>query len=195
MKEIVILYVLTFILFSVRIGDKWCINILLLFTLAFVLMSAYKWRLLTMWWNSVLCFPLGMYCARNKQFTDLLKRNNIVLLLLFIFIISFTVNTVCHSRYIPHAIGDLIAPVSMVVSSACFALFVISAMRFVDIHTNIFDYVGKNSLIFYLSHIFLIVSITPISHYWLYALLVAVGTLVLSYIYVQMNRKFNYLNS
>lgn len=83
-----------------------------------------------MWWNSVLCFPLGMYCARNKQITDLLKRNNIVLLLLFIFIISFTVNTICHSRYIPHTIGDLFAPVSMVVSSASFALFVISAMRF-----------------------------------------------------------------
>lgn len=195
MKEIVILYVLTFILFSVRIGDKWCINILLLFTLAFVLMSVYKWRLLTMWWNSVLCFPLGMYCARDKQFTDLLKRNNIVLLLLFIFIISFTVNIVCHSRYIPHAIGDLIAPVSMVVSSACFALFVISAIRFMNIHSNVFDYVGKNSLIFYLAHILLIVSLTSVSLYWLYVLLVVGGTLVLSYFYVQMKNKINYLKS
>ena len=113
--------------------------------------------------------------------------------LLLTFILTFIFTTVSKSRYVPDSIGDLIAPIFMIFSAVCFALFVISAIRYKSIQAKAFDYVGKNSLIFYLAHILLIVSLSVIAQYWLYALLVIVGTIVLSYIYVELNLRIKIL--
>lgn len=192
LKEIIVIYLLLFFVFAITNNDKVKLLTIFILSIIFVFLSAYKWNLINMWWNSVLCFPLGMLCAQNRCRIGRLISNKWKLFVLWsVFFISFLLSRFCQSSLCPDSF-IVIAPIPMIISSLLFSISVIGTIRYVKFNGLILDYIGKNSLIFYLAHIFLLVNLL-LHNFLLYVSFVIVGTFFISIAYGNIKTKISSL--
>lgn len=182
MRTIFLLYISVFLLYKFVISTRIRIAILSSGVLTYILLSAFVFRIYPFWWNSILCFPVGMYCAFKSDSLQRLNttRNRISILIVFIFTFCFTI--FCNSSYCPRIIGEAIYPISMVLSSISFALFSIHFVSLVKVSNKVFNYFGTNSLSFYLYHI-VFLKLCLFDNSYTYFISVWIGAIILVSIY------------
>lgn len=127
------------------------------------------------WWNSTLCFPLGIWCAAQRDKLDVIYRKHrglLCVLLLAVFVISLYV-----SFYI--------IPLE-VVRSISFAMLTVLLATYGKHQVKFLDICSAESLKIYIFHVFLL-QFWPMMNCLFYILLIPVGTAVLIWLY---NRLF-----
>lgn len=128
-KVIAGLYVVIIVLFRLKLNNGRRIGLLTALCVAYIFVMHFfgygHW-----WYNTVLCFPLGMLVACNRQWFA--SRNVLIIVLS-----SFTAAT----AFILTRNSNLFH-LSLV-------LLVSYMLRFVDIRHGLLDYIGRNSFIFY----------------------------------------------
>lgn len=182
-KEIYLLYILTFIVFGIIKTNTLRISTIVGFVLAFVVLSIGFWNLTSMWHNSILCFPLGMFFANNIQRIKDVRTKVYIPVLFIVFLIAFFLHRVCQSHYFPEEL-HFISEIFMILSAIVFSIWAIIMVSVFNISNQLNHFIGKNSLIFYLTHILLVIRLSGIFDFWTFSLLVIIGTFVLSIIYI-----------
>lgn len=190
LKEIFVIYIVAIFSFLIMKLDIQRLTTIIALTLAFVTVAVY-FDLLSMWWNSVLCFPIGMFCAIKRDKIQTMLGERIIIAMIILFIISFAITIVSKSLIFP----KIIIAFSMIISSIAFSICVICLVRFCNIQNKFLDWIGKNSLIFYLSHIFLLVNLLSIGFFAIYAIVVVLGTFFISWLYANSYRKLSVINN
>lgn len=190
LKEIFVIYIVAIFSFLIMKLDIQRLTTIIALTLAFVTVAVY-FDLLSMWWNSVLCFPIGMFCAIKRDKIQTMLGERIIIAMIILFIISFAITIVSKSLIFP----KIIIAFSMIISSIAFSICVICLVRFCNIQNKFLDWIGKNSLIFYLSHIFLLVNLLSIVFFAIYAIVVVLGTFFISWLYANSYRKLSVINN
>ncbi|MGN0500625.1 MAG: acyltransferase family protein [Ruminococcus sp.] len=148
-----------------------------------------KWKLGGGWWyNSVLCYPLGIFFALIKD--NLLriinsKHKSICFFIVTVLMFSFAFVGV---RYLNNL---------RILCSLCFSIMCFSFTLLFRTKTKILAWVGNNSFEFYLVHLLFLkvfFILIPINNY-LYSILVIAGTLLFVFIYlyvkVKITKKYN----
>lgn len=182
MRTIFLIYISVFLLYKLVISTRIRLAIISSGVLAYMLLSAFVFRISPFWWNSILCFPVGMYCAFKSDSLQRLNttRNSVSILIVFIF--TFCLTILCNSSYCPQKIGEAIYPISMVLSSISFALFSIHFVSLVNVSNKVFNYFGTNSLCFYLYHI-VFLRLCLFDNPYTYFISVWIGAIILVSIY------------
>ena len=181
-KEIITLYIVTYLVFKWVKQDNSRIYIILLLTLTFISLSVLC-NLSSMWWNTILCFPIGMICAKRNENQKPLLNPYLLMGILMLFIASFFFTKVGKGI-------DNVYIVSIIVSSITFSISIIGLIRYLNLQNKLFDYIGKNSLIFYLSHIFLLTTLLSITSFAVFTTLVIVGSFIISLMYSIIKSKY-----
>lgn len=142
------------------------------------------------WLNSVLCFPLGIYCYYKK--TKIESKNTALygFLLISLFLISFI------SRYafglVLDKTGGALLPIIellfQIVSAVSLALYSIRIVSIVNVKNSIFQFIGTNSLCIYLYHLFFLSMFSFIENIWAYMITVFLSTIGLTMIYIFIDR-------
>lgn len=128
-KVIIVTYIVTFLVFrtSMKLLYK-VILVIVLYVLYYIISSN---LLSDFWFTSVLCFPTGMVVAHNKNFfTD-----KVQLLLAIVFIPLFLLMQGEQVRFL---------------TSISFCFFVLYFIRFLKCKSLVLNFIGVNSLCFYL---------------------------------------------
>ena len=164
-KVIVVLHIMVYFIFKINVTRKNKVIIISIISLIYYVVAVRY--LPDYWYTSVLCFPMGMIVALKKSwFTTYIQIINC-----FVFIVCL----------------KLIHRMDMLFITAitfCFAtLFVI---RYIKINSKKLNFIGTNSLCFYLFQLALLKPLMMLlSNPLLYAGLVTITVSLLSYIYVR----------
>lgn len=150
-KVIVAAYVLsigTFILIKSKITR---LVIISLFSIIYYILAWKVVHLPMWWWGTSLCIVAGMWMAAYKEKLEFLF-NNYKYILLIGFVIAYFITL--HHNFLH------ILP-SRTVHSFIFAIAMLSAVSVFNIVNPISNYIGRNSLLFYLFHIPICELLTP----------------------------------
>lgn len=164
-KIIIALYIIVYLIFKMKMSNESKVVCVSLISLIYYFMAMKQ--LPDFWYTSILCFPIGMIVALKKnRFTTFIQ-----ILGCLIFIVCF--------KYIQRMDMRFITAITF-----CFA--VLFVMRYVTKNSKILNYIGTNSLCFYL---FQLVVLRPLmifqSHPLLYVEMVIIMVSLLSFIYVR----------
>ena len=177
---ILILYVLVYTLHGV-VKDELSRNILLLSIVLVYILIASKY-LAIFYYDSVLLFPLGYSIASHKSKISFPK---IYIIPIFLFLLVFVrFNFSYGGLYYGNAFRVAIAPVA-----SFFALMLVSLFK---IKNKLFDYIGKNSLLFYVLQLALIVPLTNIANPIKYCTVLIISLFCLTYIYTFIKEKLSF---
>ena len=174
-KEIIFLYLMTLILYKLHHNEKNNIGILLIAVVLWVLI-AYFSGLNTWWWNSTLCFPLGMICAHKiKWIID--NEKSLFITALLIFVISNLLYFFVHSSGL-FQIG----------SSMCFSFILITIIKHLPFNIKFINYIGEKSLYYYLLQTLVFTTLCLLQDFWLLSLLTIAVCTILSFVFVGLQR-------
>ena len=174
-KVIVIAYaisIITFILINNRLGR------LIILSLFSVIYYTLAWKILQLpmwWWGTSLCIVAGMWMAAYKD--ELHKVYNKKYIILIFSIVAYYVTF--HYNVLPIP--------SRTIHSFFFAIAILSFGSVFNIANPILDYIGRNSLLFYLFHIamceLLVPSMKIFSNQWVALVFILASTTLLCFVY------------
>lgn len=177
-KVIVLVYVvsiLTFIFSNKRLIRLSCISLV---CVAYILIA---WRVLHLpeyMWCSVACFPLGMWLYAFRNELQAIMKQKIL-----VFVISCLI-------YVLFLFYDFLPMPASIKYEPAFCLMMVSTFSLVNIQSNFLYFIGKNSLLFYLIHIAILLLLTKLTfftqQYMLMLGVVFFSTTSLVYIYVKL---------
>ncbi|MBR5804320.1 MAG: acyltransferase [Bacteroidaceae bacterium] len=177
-KVILIDYVATILLFMLplkltnRIGALFCLH-------ALAIVLCYLLNVPGCWFFSNLAFPLGMYFAHYKGHL-VQARNTLLLACLFSLVIYYTIVTLYHTN----------APLEIFVNTMCPLLIVLLMSKIPLSPPRWLQYIGKNSLSFYLFNVPIMLAIPASSMHWVtYFILNLVITWIATILYTPLQRK------
>ena len=127
------------------------------------------------WYNSILNFPMGVICAKYYKIIDSIPDIFILLLSGITYLIVY--------RYIRI---DIIESIS-------FTIFIVWIVKYIDIRSRYFNFIGVNSLLFYFlekpTRDFLCIQF--IDNYWLFTVTAIIVTSIIVLVY---NKSKNYIS-
>lgn len=180
-KIIVLCFILHFLSKKVFSNNKILQCVLTIALLIIYVFFCWKIHLGKYWYNSVLCYPLGMLFATQKNKLLLLfnsqKKKNI-LLIITIILFGITYSSSFFKWYIQ-------LPCALLFTCICF----VYTMQF-KIKTKFISWIGNNSFEFYLMHVSCvqIFSMLILKHHYLYTISVILGTILGVFIYEQCKK-------
>lgn len=138
------------------------------------------------WYNSVICYPLGCIFAKTKVFGKILSKfKDKKFISMIVSVLLFGATVVLSKKL---EILKFISPIFFSLGCYYFSLIF-------NVKTKLFSWIGNNSFEFYIFHIIsyqAFAKLISVNKY-LYTLLVFVGTFVLVYVYLFVNRKIQAL--
>lgn len=150
--------------------------------LCIYIVIAYKKGMGWFWFNSVLCYPLGIWVSLIKdRFFEIINSRKKQCIFLICSIIIFTALF----------IGSRSFKTAQLFCALAFSIMCFAYTAIFKIKTQIMSWVGKNSFEFYLFHVAclqLFRKLISINHYY-YTISVFVGTFFLVFIYLVIKRK------
>lgn len=164
-KVIVLTYIVTFVAFKLQVNNGVKVGLVASLSVVYYAMSS---KLLPdFWYTSVLCFPMGMLVALCKsKFNTKLQ-----LLLSILFVPCFWKIQDLQWRFL---------------TAILFCFFVLFLIRFVRYKSSVLNYIGVNSLCFYLFQLALLQNLhTLTSNALIYALLMVGCVSMFTIIYVR----------
>lgn len=166
------------------------ITIRLVFTIlafvTYVTLAGGYIKLYSQWWNSVLCFPLGYVFAnlkcimpkRSVGIRQIIATGGVFIVLYFLKI------TKCFGFIHRDCSMNTII---LLMTSVIFAINSIVFVKVVNIRCHLLNYIGVNSLCFYLFHRYL-VKFHLFLNEWQFVLLVLIGAVLLTMVYNRIER-------
>lgn len=138
-KIILLCYVVTFITFALKLKDKNSLICIIFTTLFYIIVAVALLGLPEKWYITILNFPLGMALGLyyDHVSTFLKSKSNTI--------------AVCAILGLGYVLFGKVVYFP-IINSLCFSLLVIVASQFVNINIKAINYVGKNSIYFYLGH-------------------------------------------
>lgn len=135
-------------------------------------------RLTQYWFGSFICFPAGMWLgAYKEELKDVLNQKIIIAILSLVFYVVFL-------KY------DFLPTRACFKYSIMFCLLFVSLGSIVNIQSKLLYFIGKNSLLFYLIHIALLLLLSESNffseQYMLTCGITMVSTTALVYLYVKL---------
>lgn len=170
LKEIFILYLLYLLPFIIYRNHSQAIIIPLLLSTIFAIIVSFI-ATPSYWWNSTLCFPLGILCSLRKDNIDLIYKKHRYSLC-FLFAVLFTVSYFLSYHYI----------LVEILRSISFAILAILLVTFRKHRISCFEILSAESLKIYIFHVFLLQFCTKVN-YLLFIALIIFGTAALVYSY------------
>lgn len=171
-KVIAGLYVTVIVLFRLPIGNGWRVGVLAIFCGAYILAmqaagSGY-W-----WYNTILCFPLGMLVAHRRAWFASRKGVSVIVPALFAAAAAFLLTRNSNLFHLP------------------MVLAVAYLLRYVDLRHGLLKYIGVNSFIFYFLENPVMDKIAmPFYHDFLnYCTMTLILTFALSWLCIRLTRK------
>jgi len=174
LKSITIIYLIVFLLWWVVTNNRNRIIFISVTIVAWVIVSITA-QLDSYWYNSVLCFPLGMLCAHSRVVKNRIDSFPFVILL-FIFVSSYFLFIAVQSYNRLPLVQTIIYSIAIIVSSLSFSLMAVKVITIINFQSKILNYVGVNSIVFYLSHIWLASVGCLFINPFVYCLFVSLGT-------------------
>lgn len=164
-KVIVLTYIVTFLIFKLNVNRGWKVGMVTFVSVIYYVISS-KF-LPDFWYTSVLCFPMGMIVAHCK----LRLNTKLQLLLSVLFVPCFWKMQDLHWRF---------------VTAILFCFFVLFLIRFVRYKSFVLNYIGVNSLCFYLFQLALLRNLHMITSNPLIYMLLMVGCVfIFTFMYVK----------
>ena len=180
LKIIFVLYVTVFL---VHKYIKKTTGGILFLTLCYIIIMSLVLKENTYWWNSVICFPLGMLCQQCAIMRQCPRK---IVLWCSLFLVGFVLSVIAQ-EYISDSSAALpIKVVSMCTCAVSFSFIAIYSVSRINIRNPLTNYAGKHSLPIYLFHIFF-VNFYP-SNIFVYVFMVLSATVVFVYIYDYIQR-------
>ncbi len=164
-KVIVLTYIVTFFIFKLKIDKGTKVGLIVFLSVIYYVISS---KLLPdYWYTSVLCFPMGMVVAHCRpRFNTKLQ-----LLLSILFVPCFWKIQDLHWRF---------------VTAILFCFFALFIIRFVRYKSSLLNYIGVNSLCFYLFQLALLQNSHILtSNPYIYMLLMVGCVSMLTVLYVR----------
>lgn len=164
-KVIVLTYIVTFLIFKLKISKGLKVGFVVFVSIIYYVISS---RLLPdFWYTSVLCFPMGMIVALYKSSFN----TKLQLLLSILFVPCFWKIQDLHWRF---------------VTAILFCFFVLFLIRFIRYKSFVLNYIGVNSLCFYLFQLALLQNLHILTSNPLVYMLLMVGCVsILTIMYVR----------
>ena len=167
-----IIHIITFILIKNKLARLLIVSV---FSVAYYLIA---WKILQLpmwWWGTSLCIVAGMWMAAYKD--ELHKVYNKKYIILIFSIVAYYVTF--HYNVLPIP--------SRTIHSFFFAIAILSFGSVFNIANPILDYIGRNSLLFYLFHIamceLLVPSMKIFSNQWVALVFILASTTLLCFVY------------
>lgn len=170
-KVIVVTYIVTFLVFRSHMKELFKVGLIVGICILYYIISCNF--LPDFWFTSVLCFPIGMIVAYRKNiFSDKLQ-----LFLAIAFIPLFLKMQGVQVRFI---------------TSIMFCFFVLYLIRIIKYKSFVLNYIGVNSLCFYLFQLALLQNLHDVtSSPFLYSLLVILSVILMSVLYVKVIQPYS----
>lgn len=170
-KVIVVTYIVTFLVFRSHMKELFKVGLIVGICILYYIISCNF--LPDFWFTSVLCFPIGMIVAYRKNiFSDKLQ-----LFLAIAFIPLFFKLQGVQVRFI---------------TSIMFCFFVLYLIRIIKYKSFVLNYIGVNSLCFYLFQLALLQNLHDVtSSPFLYSLLVILSVILMSVLYVKVIQPYS----
>lgn len=170
-KVIVVTYIVTFLVFRSHMKEQFKVGLIVGICILYYIISCNF--LPDFWFTSVLCFPIGMIVAyRQNIFSDKLQ-----LFLAISFIPLFFKMQGVQVRFI---------------TSIMFCFFVLYLIRIIKYKSFVLNYIGVNSLCFYLFQLALLQNLHDVtSSPFLYSLIVILSVILMSVLYVKMIQPYS----
>lgn len=170
-KVIVVTYIVTFLVFRTHYSLQLKVGLVICLSVLYYIVSCMV--LPDFWFTSVLCFPTGMFVAHKKKIFN----DKVQLLLAVIFIPLFFKVQGIQVRFI---------------TSIMFCFFALYFIRFIRGNFPLMNYVGVNSLCFYLFQLALLQNLHIVtSNPLIYTLLVLLCVTVTSVVYVTVIQPYS----
>lgn len=164
-KVIVLTYIVTFLIFKLNVNRGWKVGMVTFVSVIYYVISS-KF-LPDFWYTSVLCFPMGMIVALCKSRLN----TKLQLLLSMLFVPCFWKMQDLHWRF---------------VTAILFCFFVLFLIRFVRYKSSVLNYIGVNSLCFYLFQLALLQNLHMLTSNPLVYMLLMVGCVfIFTFMYVK----------
>lgn len=181
LKEIVIIYILVLVVYTVFKRDSIRLEVIGGSVLLFIILGGI-YDIGNQWLNSIICFPIGMICFHQKQKLNKLTIK-IDILLILIFIVSFT------SIYLVGAL--LKEPVNpqhlqllcQIICATVFSILCVRLVSIANVKTEILRYLGSNSLSIYLYHVYFLSLYLFLSSIFIYIVAVFFSSFMLLVIF------------
>lgn len=149
-KVIIALYLLTYLVSLFTSSAQRRIALIALFVIGWIAFALYM-DMGSNWYNSVLCFPLGMLCAHCREaLTRLLTRRTLIVLSALL-LLAYAGQTYGLSHYCLAAVKPWLTPCAMIACGLLFALLAVVVASHITLRHPLLTFIGTNSLAFYLA--------------------------------------------
>lgn len=171
-----VLSILTFILVKQRVLR---LSIVTLLCTLYIIVAWRALRLPSYWWCSVFCFPIGMWLsAYRSELKDVLCY-------------KWAIAAISVAIYVLFMNFDILPMPAAIKYEPAFCLLTVSLVSIFNIQSKLLYFIGKNSLLFYLIHLAVILLLTEMlgginQYYGLMLGAVLVVTLVLCWGYTRV---------
>jgi peptidoglycan/LPS O-acetylase OafA/YrhL len=184
LKVIFVAYTLsigTFILVKSKITR---LVIISLFSIIYYILAWKVVHIPMWWWGTSLCIVAGMWMAAYKDNLQKIFDKKIIILVCAVIVYYLTLNY-----------NILLLP-SRTIHSFVFAIAMLSTVAVFNIANPIFDYIGRNSLLFYLIHVPMCELLAPppceiLRQRWVALILVLIITAILTILYNRIKIKLH----
>lgn len=187
LKVITVLYVFVMLVSLVTMTMRIRVAIVLGGVALYSIVAA-RFGLGTWWYNSILCFPLGMICASRcdkiQKIMGEINTRNVLIFFIVLFLIFYMLMYVFRNVLFAS------------LSSLFFSMIAIILIAYFSPQSKFLQFVGVNSLIFYISNILLCQSYIFVPVVVLYVSLVIGGGVFISWLYssisgIKLSSKIN----
>lgn len=181
-------YILFYISF-IKYNESKPLNNLLFFTgLLFLLMVFLYFTKSNLWYDTIICLPLGMWFSYYKESIDEYMNNNRNWISSIILLISLFICTYLLGAFIYHPI--------YIITSACFSLIIVLLSMKLKLNSSILRYLGSHVFSIYMLQrlVFMFMSLVIENKYILFVISVLI-ILFLSSIFDKIMNKLKYFCS
>lgn len=174
----------------------WGLAIISVLTVVWMLVADYYLGRFSNWWTSLWCFPIGTWIAAYRDKIEKLDRPITWLCIGALLLCSYAFTLFSRTHYCPNELTYYLIPWVRNIVAATFALSFIKFVPMLGTKSKVLNYCGKNSLMLYMSHVGLLLIITPKSM-WIFALLIVVIAFAITAVYDLLDRRWisHWLNS
>lgn len=158
MKSIFVIYAAVFLLCRLFQPGRALVNISFILIGVYILIDIFALHLPTFWYNSILCFPIGMLMAEYRDKVEAYNNPKTGLLFIVAFIVVFCLQIVLRSHLFPRLVRYFAIIILPIVSGVLFSISSLWSVQNVHIRNKIFDFIGTNSISFYLFHVWVLIS-------------------------------------
>ena len=161
-------------------------ELMLIMTSIYILLQIMVIHMSTIWYNSIIAFPVGVLCAAKKDCIHKYNNSRVGILLIAVFILSYL--AIFAMRSLTQVTFASVELLFQILAALTFALYSVRLVSRINIQSEVLNSIGNYSLSVLIAHQVLVVYACRVSSVYAYVLIILVGTFVLTWIYSRVYR-------